>query len=483
MSSARQQGGSGQRAAHIGRDLTTGSIPRHVIAFSMPMLAGNLLQTAYSLINAFWVGKFLGTTALAAITVSLPAVFVLIAVAAGLTLATNILVAQYYGARDWQSIRRVVNTSVVLVGGLSFAFLALGLLLAPRLLKAINTPPEVLPMATGYMRIFLWTLPCGFGIFLIGSMLRGIGDSKTPVYFQTVSVGLNTVLDPLLMFGWLGFPRLGLNGTACASIISQAAAVVALMIYVQRRRQLVTPEWRRLRVDVPTAWLLVKIGFPAMIQQSVVSVSMLVILSFVSRFGENADAAFGAALRIDQVAFLPALTIGMAVSTLAGQNIGAKRFGRVREVFWWGILLSGAISLVISAVAITVPEVLLRAFVNGAQVIAIGSSYLRIVGITYALYAVYFVSNGVINGAGHTQWTTLISVIGLWGVRLPLAAVLPRNLHSVKGVWWAMLISVGASVLLSLAYYSFGRWKEPVIRANAAPPGGPSSNPSGPAHR
>lgn len=467
MSFTKQDGERREHARQIGRDLTTGSIPRHVIAFSMPMLAGNLLQTAYSLINAFWVGKFLGTAALAAITVSLPAVFVLIAVGAGLTLATNIVIAQYFGARDWQNIKSVVQTSIVLVGALSFVFLAVGLLSAARLLELINTPPDVLPMATGYMRIFLWTLPCGFGIFLIGSMLRGIGDSQTPVYFQTVSVGLNTVLDPLLMFGWLGFPRLGLNGTAYASIISQAAAVVALMIYVQRRRQLVTPEWRRLRVDAPTAWVLVKIGFPAMIQQSVVSVSMLVIVSFVSRFGENADAAFGAALRIDQVAFLPALTIGMAVSTLAGQNIGAKRFGRVREVFWWGLLLSGAISLVISAVAITVPEVLLRAFVNGPEVIAIGSSYLRIVGITYVLYAVLFACNGVINGAGHTQWTTLISIIGLWGVRLPLAATLPHRLHSVRGIWWAMLIGVGASMILSLAYYFCGRWQRPVIKSAA----------------
>jgi putative MATE family efflux protein len=467
MSFAGQRGERDKRAPQAGRDLTTGSIPWHVVAFSMPMLAGNLLQTAYSLINAFWVGKFLGTTALAAITVSLPAVFVLIAVAAGITLATNILIAQYFGAREWPGIKRVVQTSVVLVGGLSFVFLALGLLLAARLLKAINAPPEVLPAATAYMRIFLWTLPFGFGIFLIGSMLRGIGDSQTPVYFQTVSVGLNTVLDPLLMFGWLGFPRLGLNGTAYASIISQAAAVAALMIYVQRKRQLVTPEWRRLRIDAPTAWLLVKIGFPAMIQQSVVSVSMLVIVSFVSRFGENADAAFGAALRIDQVAFLPALTIGMAVSTLAGQNIGAQRFGRVREVFWWGLLLSGAISLVISAVAISIPEVLLRAFVNGREVIAIGAGYLRIVGITYVIYAVLFASNGVINGAGHTQWTTAISIIGLWGVRLPLAYVLPKHMHTVKGIWYAMLLGVGASMVLSLVYYFSGRWRRPVITSGA----------------
>jgi len=446
-----------------GRDLTTGSIPRHLVAFAMPMLAGNLLQTTYSLINAFWVGRFLGTGALAAITVSLPAVFVLIAAAGGLTMATNILIAQYFGARDWARVRLVVHTSIVLVGGLSLALLGLGLLSADRLLHLINTPPDVLPMATGYMRLFLWTIPFGFGIFLIGSMLRGIGDSRTPVYFQAVSVALNTILDPLLMFGWLGLPKLGLNGTACASIISQAAAVAALLAYMQLRRSLVTPDWRHLRVDGGTAWLTVRIGVPAMIQQSVVSVSLLVIVSFVSAFGANADAAFGAAIRIDQIAFLPALTIGIAISTVAGQNIGAGHYGRVRQVFWWGILLSGGISLVISLVVVTIPEVLLRGFINQPQVIAIGAGYLRIVGITYTLYAFSFVSNGVINGAGQTQWTTLMSVIGLWGIRLPLAAVLPRYVHGVTGIWYAMLASVGCTMLMSLGYYSTGRWRRPLI--------------------
>ncbi|UCH35008.1 MAG: MATE family efflux transporter [Armatimonadota bacterium] len=465
MSLGTNQTTAGARRPQSGRDLTTGSIPRHLVAFSTPMLAGSLLHTAYSLVNAFWVGKFLGTTALAAITVSMPAVFVLIAVAAGLTLATNIVIAQHYGARDWERLKSAVQTSIVLIGGSSFVFLVVGEIVARDLLVAINTPAGVLPSAFSYMRIFLLGLPFGFGFFLLASMLRGIGDSATPVYFQTVSVGLNIVLDPLLMFGLLGLPALGIAGAAWASVIAQAVGVAALVAYIQVRKPLVTPDWRRLRVEASTAWLLVRIGLPAMVQHSVVSVSLLVIVSFVSRFGENADAAFGAGLRIDQVSFLPAITIGAAISTLAGQNIGAKRYERVHLVFRWGLLVSVVISLLITVVVISIPGVLLRAFLNEPEVIAIGVSYLRIVGITYVLYAVLFASNGVINGAGYTTWTTLISVIGLWGVRLPLAYILPRRMHDVRGIWWAMLLSVGCSALLSLAYYATGRWKRPIIRA------------------
>ena len=457
----------GDRLTQGSRDLTTGSIPRHVIAFSLPMLAGNGLQIAYSLINGFWVGKFLGTDALAALTVSVPAIFVLIGMAAGLTLATNVLVAQHVGARDWARVKGVVQTSVALAAGVSALLLTLGLVFADRLLRVTGTPAEIFPAALHYMRIVLWTMPFSFGIFLIGSMLRGIGDSKTPVYFQAVSVAMNVALDPLLMFGWAGFPKLGLNGTAYATIISQAAAVVALVWYVPRRRPLVTPDWRRLRVDGATAWLLVKIGFPAMIQQSVVSISMMVLIAFVNRFGARTDAAFGAALRIDQVAFLPALTVGLAVSTLAGQNIGAGRFERVGEVFRWGLLLSGGICLVIAVLAMTIPAVFLRGFVSDPQVIAIGAGYLRIMGISYVLYAVMFVSNGVINGAGHTVPTTLITVITLWGVRLPLAATLPHYLHHETGIWYAMVSSVACGALLSLAYYFSGRWRQPIIGRGA----------------
>ena len=168
-------------------------------------------------------------------------------------------------------------------------------------------------------------------------------------------------------------------------------------------------------------------------------------------------------MRIDNVAFLPALTIGMAVSTLSGQNIGAREYGRVREVFWWGIFLAGGISLVISILVIAVPEFFLRAFLNEPKVIEIGAGYLRIVGIEYALLGVMFVSNGIINGSGHTVPTTLISIVTLWGIRVPLASVLPKYMHDVRGVWVAMLVSVTCGMILSLIYYGSGRWKKAVI--------------------
>ena len=445
-----------------GRDLTTGSIPRHLIAFSIPMLAGSAIQTGYSIVNAIWVGKGLGTTAMAAVTVSFPVIFILMAVAGGLTMASNILASQSYGAKDWPQLKRVIQNSTVLTLALSIVIVVIGQLSAEHILRLIDTPVEVLPLAAGYLRVLLWSMPFMFGIFLLASLLRGVGDSKTPVYFQAVFLGVNAVLDPLFMFGWLGFPKLGLNGTAVATIIAQGGAVLALSGYLHWKRHIVQPDWANLRLNLDTSLLTLRIGVPSMIQQALVSIGMLFIVGLVNAYGEDGAAAFGAASRIDQLALMPALTIGMAISTLAGQNIGAGHHHRVKEVFKWGMLLSCGITLIPSLAAVTFPGLLLRMFISDPHVIDLGTHYLRIVGAGYVLFSVMFVSNGVINGAGHTFITTLISLVGLWIVRVPLATYLSNHMHRLDGIWYAMLISFGTGSLISLTYYLSGRWKRPI---------------------
>ena len=452
-----------QPVSRHGRDLTTGSIPRHLLAFSLPMLAGNVLQTAYSLVNAVWVGKFLGTSAMAAVTVSFPVMFVLMAVAGGLTMGTNIVVAQSVGARNFEQAKRGINNSVVLSAALSAVLLGVGVAYSRPLLRAIDTPPDVLPLAAHYMRLLLLGLPSMFGMFLFGAVLRAVGDSATPLYFQTFSVCLTAALDPLLMFGLLGLPRMGLNGTAAATVASQTLALVALLFYLARKGHMVNPDWRHLSADWPTSWLIVKIGFPVMIQQSLISMAMVLVIGFVNAFGENTVAAFGAASRIDQIAFLPAMTIGMAVSTMTGQNIGARRTDRVSKVFLSGLALAGCFTAVGSLLAVGAPGLLLRMFLSDPQVISLGVHYLRIVGACYMFFAVMFVATGIINGAGQTLVSTVTTLISLWGVRVPLAAYLPKVVHSVNGIWYAIALGFASSMVMSVLYYWSGLWRRAAI--------------------
>lgn len=452
-----------------GRDLTTGSIPRHLIAFAMPMLAGSALQTGYSIINAVWVGRGLGTTAMAAVTVSFPIFFILMAVAFGLTMAASILTSQSYGAKDWPYLKRVVHNSLILTTVVGIAFTLVGHFSAEHLLRLIDTPREVLPMAAAYLRIFLWAMPFMFWSFLIASLLRGTGDSKTPLYFQAVFVALTAVLDPLLMFGWLGFPKLGLNGTAVATIITNAGAVISMFVYLHLKDHSLAPDWLHLRADWETTWLTLRIGVPSMVQQGLVSIGAMVIIGLVNAYGENGAAAYGAAMRIDQLAFMPALTLGMAVSTLAGQNIGAREYDRVKEVFRWGLVLSCGITAVCSVLVVSIPGLILRAFLTDPVVIGVGVHYLRIVGAAYIIFAVMFVANGIINGSGHTLVTTLATFISVWLCRVPAAAYLSKSMHRIEGIWYGMVIGFAAGMAVSLAYYFTGRWKRPVSGRMPAP--------------
>ncbi len=454
---------------HSGRDMTVGSIPRHLIMFSLPMLAGNAIQTAYGFVNAFWVGKKLGEGPLAAVTSSFPVIFLLMAVAMGLTMGTSILVAQFAGAKEWDRLRKVIQTSTVVLAFVGALFMYVGLVFAADIMRMMNTPPSVYPMAVSYLKIYILSMPAMFGLFLVASALRGVGDSKTPLYFQVSALLATAVLDPVLMFGWLGFPRFGLNGTAIASVGTQWVAVIALMIYLARKNNIASPDWRRLCIDWPTCWLIFKIGLPSVVQQSLVSLGMIFVITIINGFGQAATAAFGVGMRIDQIAFMPALTFGGSVSMLVGQNIGAGLTHRAKQVFTWGIIVCGSISVVFAIVAMTVPHLMVNIFLDEPQGFAIAVHYLRIMAISYLFFSVLFVANGVLNGAGYTFITTIISLVGLYVARVPLAYYLSNKMGHVEGVFYAMTISNAVSMTLALGCYLSGFWKKPIIKHRTQP--------------
>ncbi len=456
------------RPLGFGRDLTVGSIPRHLIVFSLPMLAGAFLQTAYSFVNRIWVGQYLGRDEMAAITVSFPVVFVLMALAGGLTMATTILISQYYGARNMEAVKKVVNNSTILIGVLSIVLTVAGEVLTPTILRAMDVSPVVLPLASEYMRIFLLSLPLGFALFLCGSMLQGIGDSTTQLYYRTGGILLTAALDPVLMLGLLGAPRMGLCGTAWATVITHVL-VLGFMVYrLHKKRNPVAPTFNLRKLDAGTIWTTFRIGMPAAVQQSLISLGMVVVTRFVNGFGDSAVAAFGAAMMIDHLAFMPAMTFSTAVSTLAGQNIGAGRPERIGQIFFWGCVLSGGVTLAASALAVGMPRTLLSIFTPDPAVIDVGEHYLRIVGSGYLLFAMMFVSNGIINGAGDTMWATVISLVSQWGVRIPTAYFLSRAI-GIEGIWYAFVLGFAVSMVTSLGYYISGRWRRPVVHARPAP--------------
>jgi putative MATE family efflux protein len=344
----------------------------------------------------------------------------------------------------------------------------LGILSCDLLLRMMDTPAEIFAMASSYLKITMLGFVLTYYVNLVVSILRGLGDTMTPLVFQAIGLAINAILDPLMIIGIGPFPRLGLNGAAWASLIALGIAFTLAMVYLNRKGHVAAVNPRRFRLDGGITRKLLQIGFPSVIQQSLISIGAAFITTFVNGFGAPATAAFGAAGRIDAVAFMPAISMSMSASALAGQNIGAQRLERVREVFWWGVLMTSIITIAISLCAVLLRRPLLAFFVDDAEVLDIGAAYLRIEGASYILFAVMFIANGIINGSGHTAITMVFSLVSLWVFRVPLAALLTRTPLGITGIWIAIVVSYGVTMIVTVSYYFSGRWKKPVVRAGKA---------------
>lgn len=452
-------------------DFTQGSIPRHLIAFSIPMFLGNLLQALYNTVDSIWVGRFLGPAALGAVSVGFPVIFALVAVVMGLTTAATVLVSQYYGARETDMVKRSIGNTLALLTIASLVVSTLGLVFLRPILTLINTPPELLGMAQSYLRIFIAGLIFMFMYNGLSSILRGLGDSRTPLVFLFYATVINIILDPLMIFGVWPFPRMGVAGAALATVIAQAISVLLLLRQVAKSSQFMPDSVRQWVLDRKLTFATFRIGLPAGIQQLMVSLGGLVLTSIINTFGATVVAAFGAASRLDQFAFMPAMSTSLAVSSLVGQNMGAGRFDRVRLTVRYGALLTGAITAMVSLVAVLAPQALLRLFTTDQAVLAAGATYLRIVGLSYVPLAVMFAINGALRGAGDTLPTMFTTLTALWLVRVPLARALSAVPSlGIRGVWIATALSPLVGLTGAYVYYLTGRWKTKGVARRAPDP-------------
>jgi putative MATE family efflux protein len=443
-----------------GNDLTQGSMLKHVIDFSIPMLAGNLLQALYNTVDSIWVGKYLGAEALGAVSISFPIIFVLISLIFGMTMATTTLVSQFLGSRREDMVQKTANNSFFVLSIAAVVATILGIAYNEDILRLINTPEEILVLASSYLNIFLAGLIFMFGYNTASAILRGMGDSKTPVVFLSIATVINIILDPILILGVGPFPRMGVAGAALATTISQAVSFIAAAIYLGKKGHLLSLNPRHFKFDRDLTAKMVKIGIPAGLQMSVVSIGMLVVNSVINSFGTDTVASFGMAARLDQFAIMPSQSIAMATSAIAGQNIGAGKDQNVKETVKWSNIIAAAIALMITLIAQLTPRTLLGLFTSDQSLLALGQHNLRILSLSYIPTAIMFTTNGLLRGAGDTFPTMVFSITSLWLIRVPLAKLLSNmpNLGA-DGIWIAIVISSIISMLMSRIYYATGRWK------------------------
>ncbi|HEU4623651.1 MAG TPA: MATE family efflux transporter [Steroidobacteraceae bacterium] len=450
--------------------LTEGSIGRGLLLFALPILYGNVLQSLNTSVNAFWVGHFLGEAALTATSNANSVLFLILGGVYGLSLASTILVGVYLGAKRPDDAKRVVGTSATFFLLLSIVMSVAGAVLCEPILVAMKTPPESLPLAVSYMRVLFIGLPTSFMYAFAIAVLRGAGDSKTPFLFLIVSVGLDIGLNPLLIFGLGPVPGLGIAGSAWATAFAQLVTLVALIAHLYRKRnplRLRRHELGQLKPDWSIVRTLIVKGVPMGLQLLVISLSGVLMITLVNRFGTDATAAFGAAFQLWQYVQMPAFAVGMAVSSMAAQNVGAQKWDRVnataRHGVLYSVLLTGSIVVVLEVFS----EHALGLFVpRGSAALAMAVQLNHIAAWSFVLLGVSMVIFGVVRATGAVFPPLVILTIALLGVRFPLALSLLDRWHA-DAIWWSFPISSLVAALLSVAYYKYGNWR--TLRMN---PGG-----------
>lgn len=450
-------------AQHSVTTLTEGAIGKTLLLFSLPILAGNVLQSLNGSVNAIWVGRFLGEAALTATSNANTILFFLLGAVFGVGMAATILVGQSVGAKNLDQAKRVVGTSASFFTLVSIAVAVAGFLYSPALLGWMQTPADALPLAVSYLRIIFLAVPAMYLYAFVMMTLRGAGDSKTPFHFLLLSVGLDIVLNPIFIFGLGPIPHMGIAGSATATLIANTVSLVAILIRLYRRKHFLwlhADELRYLRIDTTILRSLVGKGLPMGLQMIVVSASMIAMISLVNRFGSQTTAAFGAAMQLWNYIQMPAFAIGAAASSMAAQNVGAKRWDRVERTAMAGVainfLMSGAIIAAIwlferAAFGLFLPND------SGAVDIAVHMN--AIVIWAYLFFGVSMVLSGVVRSTGAVVAPLVILFIAFWVVRIPFAYGLVGRLGA-DAIWWSYPLGSLISLLLTVAYYRFGNWRQ-----------------------
>lgn len=433
--------------------ITEGRISKQLLLFFFPILFGTFFQQLYNTVDAIVVGQYLGTEALAAVGGGTgTAINLLIGFFTGLSSGATVIISQYYGARNYKDTNKAIHTSILIaiIGGIVILFI--GLLFTRPILELIGTPDDVIDLAERYMRIyFLGSIfntvyNMGAGIF------RALGDSRKPLYFLIVGCVVNIILDVL----FVGFTPLGVAGAAWATIISQAASAVLVVIYLRRLDEDIRLSLRKLRLDSVILKDTLRIGLPTGIQSILYTISNLIIQANVNAFGTATAAAWAAYGKLDAVFWMAINAFGIAATTFVGQNYGAKLYDRVRSGVKISLSIGGIMTVLISIVFLLLQDKGLMLFTTDQEVLSIGVSILLILVPTWITYMPIEILSGVMRGCGKTLIPTIITVVGICGLRALWLEIVPGETPTLLSVFLCYPVSWVITSAAIIIYYFYG---------------------------
>lgn len=440
------------------KDFTTGRIGLSIFRFAVPMLIGQMFQQLYTFVDQIIVGNFLGKEALAAVGASFPIIFTLIALVIGIASGGTIVISQFFGAKNFRMVKRAIDTVFIMLFVAAIILTAAGYPFIEQIFRLIQLPEELMDQGVAYLSVYIGGLILFFGYNGIAAILRGLGDSITPLYFLILATVLNIGLDLLfiVVWGW------GVEGAAWATLIAQGVAFLAAAIYLDRYHELINFNIRNFAFDRKVFRESMRIGLPTGLQHTFVSLGMLALMGIVNTFGTNVTAAYTAAGRLDSLAVIPAMVFAQALATYVGQNMGAGKIERVNRGLWTTFFMSSAVSAVMTAIVIIFKYPLMGWFTEDTTVINIGGDYLTIVTSFYLIFTSMFIFGSVMRGAGDTLIPMFITLFALWFIRIPVAFALSREFGET-GIWWSIPAGWTVGLILTLIYYRMGRWKSKVV--------------------
>lgn len=387
------------RTARRDVDMTSGGILRHLITFALPLLAGNIFQQMYNMVDTWVVGNYVSDEAFSAVGTVAPIINMLIGAFMGFASGAGVVISQYYGAKNEEKVRQAVHTSLVLTFILSVAFTIIGIAMTPTMLRLIKTPANVLPEQTTYLTIYFSGV-AGLLFYNMGSgILRAVGDSQRPFYFLVVSAVINTVLDLVFVIKF----HMGVAGVAYATIIAQAISAVLVIVTLLRSDSCIRLVPRELRLDRELLGKIVRVGIPAALQMAVTAFSNVFVQSYINAFGSDAMGGWTAYSKVDQLIFLPMQSLALASTTFVGQNLGCGQVPRAKKGVRTAAWMSMLVTVVLSAVVVAGAPTIVAFFNDKAEVVSYGTLFLRRLTPFYVLCCINQIYSGALRGAGNTR--------------------------------------------------------------------------------
>ncbi len=441
-------------------DLSQGNVAKQMIRFSLPFLISNLIQSLYNVVDMIVVGQFAGTASMSGVNIGSQITFILTNAVLGLTVGATVLIAQYLGAKDKQSIKETIGTLFTTLLLASVVLTIVMVVVRRPLLNLIKTPAESYSEAENYFYVTSFGTIFIFGYNALSAIMRGMGDSKNPLIFVTVSCVCNIMLDIVLVAGF----NMGATGAAVATVVSQAISMILCIIYLKKNKFIFDFKLSSFGFHRERLKMLLKIGVPTMIQNVATGCSFLFLTTLVNLIGYTASAAVGAVGKINGFAILPAVAMSSSVSAMSAQNIGANKEKRAVETMKIGIYISMAISLVIFVFLFLFPEVCMRVFGNDAEMIENGVLYIKTFTLDYLIVPVLFCLNGLFIGSGHTTFSLINSILSSLLIRIPASYLFGMVLDmGLPGVGLGAPAASGAALILALIFYKSGKWKKRTI--------------------